>query len=756
MEMDVSQYKDLFITEAQEHLDAMNRSLLQLEKEPASTDIVAEIFRSAHTLKGMSATMGYEQLTGLAHEMEDLLEHLRSGDMEVTAEVVDVLFASFDTLGAIVNRIAADRTEPVDYSGVVSEIRRVSEGGAGLDETHRDVEQEVASEAVPEAEAPAEHEAEVRKEESVTPEEEEERWEEVSPAVEDESRKGPPAGAGDETAAELLTGEAPEATRGAQAEPDAALDAQVSGVPHAPLEVGEKEIAKYSAIPGMRILRLTVDLDRDCVLKSVRVFMVFKKLAQLGEVLASMPSVDALEEERFERSFEVGFATAKMPERIREALLGISEVAWVSIESVYEPPAGDREEVAAGSAGPEAEKAALALARKTQSIRVNITRLDALMSLVGELVINRTRLAEIASGYDIPELKDALDHTMRLTAELQDEVMKTRMVPVEHVFNRFPRMVRDLARSQGKEIEFVVEGKEIELDRTILDEISEPLIHMIRNAVDHGMEIPEVRIANGKAGKGRIRLSAYRDRNYVAVSVEDDGEGMDPAAVFDRAVTRGLISEEERRQITADELLRIVSMPGFSTTESVDDVSGRGVGMDAVKYKAESLGGFVVLDTAPGIGTRVTLMLPLTLAIIQALLVEVSGETYAVPLGIVRETQVVDPSEVKTIQNHEAVFVRDETVPLLRLDRALGCPRSTNGNEPFPVVITEIGPRLVAVGVHSLVGQREIVINALDRLLKRVEGFAGATILGTGRVSLILDIPGLMKPGRLATERKGG
>jgi two-component system chemotaxis sensor kinase CheA len=318
------------------------------------------------------------------------------------------------------------------------------------------------------------------------------------------------------------------------------------------------------------------------------------------------------------------------------------------------------------------------------------------------------------------------------------------MVPVENVFNRFPRMVRDLARSQDKDVDFVVEGKEIELDRTILDEISDPLMHMIRNAVDHGITGRDDRRRKGKPEKGIVKLSAYRDRNYVAIEVEDDGEGIDPEKTFDHAESEGLIGEEERRQLTAGDLLDVISIPGFSTSEEVSGVSGRGVGMDFVKAKAESLGGFVVLDTAPGRGTRVTLKLPLTLAIVQALMVEVADETYAIPLGTVRETQVINPTEIKTVQNHEAIFLRDETIPLLRLDVLLGSEKVLNGNEPFPVVITEVGTRLVGVGVHELLGQQEIVISSLDKFLKGVEGFAGATILGTGRVALILDVPSLL------------
>ena len=706
MEMDISQYKDLFITEAQEHLDSLNKFLLQLENDPTNLDVVTEIFRSAHTLKGMSATMGYDQLTELAHEMENLLEHLRTGDTPVTTSAVDTMFACFDTLGAIINAIAEDRPEEIDFSGLVSEIRAVTE------ETFAPARTVTVTEE-PEVIEPGSDTAAI---ESPPEPEPAPLEEEPAPAV-------PPAA------------EEPPAPE----EPKPAVEA-ATGV----LEIDENDLRKYAAIPGMRIMLLTIELDKECLLKSVRVFMVFKKLAQMGEVLGSLPPVEALEDEKFENSFQVAIATHEPGGRIEKALLAIAEIAKVTVFTVHEP----KEEIRAGAkpyVAQAGDKAApLSVARKTQSVRVNIARLDTLMNLVGELVINRTRLAQIASSSDIPELREALDQTSRLTAELQDEVMKTRMVPVEHVFNRFPRMVRDLARSQDKEIDFVVEGKEIELDRTILDEISDPLIHMIRNAVDHGIASPQRRIEQGKPSRGTVKLSAYRDRNYVAIEVEDDGEGVQPERVFDRALQKKLITDEERRGLTSDDVLRVLCLPGFSTSEQVSGVSGRGVGMDAVRSKAESLGGFVLLDFEPGRGTRVTLKLPLTLAIVQALMVEVAGETYAVPLGTVRETHVISPEDIRTVQNHEAIFLRDETISLLRLDRLLECSYQLNGAEPFPVVITEIGPRLIALGVHSLIGQQEIVISTLDKFLKRVEGFAGATILGTGRVALILDIPSLM------------
>lgn len=693
--MDISQYKDLFITEAQEHLDSLNKFLLQLENDPRNLDVITEIFRSAHTLKGMSATMGYDQLTELAHEMENLLEHLRTGDMPVTTGVVDTLFSCFDTLGAIINAIAADKPGEVDFRGLVSEMRTVVEGlGAGVEMPPR-------APVIPKPAAT-----------------------EQRPAVQEGGRASRGAGsAADVPAAGAAGVEAPETATGGL------------------LEIEEADRQRYAQVPGTRLLRLIVRMDRECLLKSVRVFMVFKKLAQLGEVLASLPPVEALEDEKFEDSFQVAVATPETPDRVRRALVAIAEISGVDIDTLHEPEEGEESQAAARPSG---GKAPMSIARKTQSVRVNIGRLDTLMNLVGELVINRTQLTQMASGYEIAELREALDQTSRLTAELQDEVMKTRMVPVEHVFNRFPRMVRDLARSQEKEIDFVMEGREIELDRTILDEISDPLIHMLRNAVDHGIGSTEKRREQGKPTRGTVRLSAYRDRNYVAVSVEDDGEGILPERVFDRALNKGLISAEERRGLTADDLLRVLCLPGFSTAETVSGVSGRGVGMDAVKAKAESLGGYLVLDTEPDRGTKVILSLPLTLAIVQALMVEVAGELYAVPLGTVRETHVVNPEDIKTVQNNEAIFLRNETIPLLRLDRVLEVDNPLNGNLPFPVVVNEIGPRLIALGVHSLVGQQEIVISSLDQFLKKIEGFAGATILGSGRVALILDIPSLM------------
>ncbi len=482
--------------------------------------------------------------------------------------------------------------------------------------------------------------------------------------------------------------------------------------------------------------------------------MIFKKLAQMGRVITSRPSVEDLEDEKFDRSFEVLFETQEGTEAVRRALLTIAEVYEVDVL----PPDGIEalavEEEAGEAYEEEIEKAEAVEARpfdasgaaapvRTQSVRVNISRLDNLMNLIGELVINRTRLQEIASSLNNPDLKEALAQMARLTADLQDEVMKTRMVPVEHIFNRFPRMVRDLAKSRGKDLDFVIEGKDIELDRTILDEISDPLMHLLRNAVDHGIDGPEEREAKGKPRRGSIKLLARRDRNYVSIEVSDDGQGVDAQKIFDIAERMGLIAKEDRKTLGAEDVLRFLTMPGFSSAEEISGVSGRGVGLDVVKNQVESLGGMLIMQSIRGEGTNFALKLPLTLAIIQALLVKVTDEIYAIPLGVVAETAVISSHEIKYVSNQEVIFLRDETIPMMRLGRFLGL-QEENGQGSFPVVVVEVALKSVAIAVDELMGQQEIVITSLDRYLKRIRGFGGATILGTGEVALILDIPTLL------------
>ncbi len=715
--MDVSQYKELFINEAQEHLEALNQAMVDLERDPGNPDVLTEIFRSAHTLKGMSATMGFDQLTELSHEMENVLDGLRSGDIEVSTDIVDLLFSCFDMLAAIVASIAEESGEVLDTAPLIEALRQVYAGGQG-----------------PVAKVGSQRKARRGTKKSAS-----------KPLEEEEAKELGEAGAAEEAAPREEAAETRPGEEGGASEEEP--------MPEEPGEGKAEEHAEPVAEPSeARNLRLRVTLDKDCVLKSVRVFMIFKKLSQLGRVVDSHPSVEDLEDEKFDRTFEVILESAEDASEVRRSLMTIAEVQEVEalpfeggtvIAREMEAQGGDEERESALEAGRrEAERGPVAPVR-TQSVRVNISRLDNLMNLIGELVINRTRLQEISSSYNIPELKEALAHTARLTADLQDEVMKTRMVPVEHIFNRFPRMVRDLAKSRGKEVDFIIEGRDIELDRTILDEISDPLMHLLRNAVDHGIDSPEEREARGKPRRGSIKLAARRDRNYVSIEVQDDGQGVDAARVFAIAEERGLISADEARSLSEEDALRFLAMPGFSTAEEVSGVSGRGVGLDVVKNKVESLGGMLIMQSVKGEGTTFALKLPLTLAIIQALLVKVMNEIYAIPLGVVLETAVISSYEIKYVSGQEVIFLRDETLPLVRLGRCLGLPEG-DGQGTFPVVVVETAPRSVAIAVDELMGQQEIVITSLDRFLKGIRGFGGATILGTGEVALILDIPTLL------------
>ena len=377
------------------------------------------------------------------------------------------------------------------------------------------------------------------------------------------------------------------------------------------------------------------------------------------------------------------------------------------------------------------------------SIRIGIQNLENLMNLVGELVINKSRLVQIGRTYALHDLNDALGQIDRLTTELQDEVLKMRMVPTRYIFNRFPRMVRDLAMAEGKEVDFIVTGWDIELDRTVLDEISEPLVHLLRNAIDHGIEKPEDREATKKSRIGTIKLTASREKNYVTISVEDDGKGVDDDIIKRKAVEKGLMDQKKAQALTHEECVGLLFTPGFSTAQKVTAVSGRGVGMDIVKTKTESLGGRAEMTSEKGHGSKTVLTLPLTMAIIRALLIRVGEETYALPISMVLETGRFKRSKLKTVHGREVIVLRDEVVPLVKLWEVFGIEKVLE-EEDLTVVFVERGDKKLGLVVDYLIGQQEIVIKPLGKVFQNVKGVAGATILGDGRVALILDIATLV------------
>lgn len=683
--MDVNQYMGMFLEESREHLQTLNRCLLDLEHDPRNLSVLDEIFRSAHTIKGMSATMGFTSIAELTHEMENILDLLRKEQLKANSAIVDTLFKCLDQLEQLVESVAEQTETAIDIKPLVATLNKLASGGG-------------AEEVIPE-------------------------------------------------------------------EPGAAA-ISVNGIK---LDETDTKVIQAAKQQGLCTYNVGVNLREGCLLKSARAYMIMNALDEIGDVIKSIPPVDELEKENFDLSFNVIVITDAEPEKVEQTLLSISEVDAVSVEiindcgnAVVSPSAAvipSVEEIIQAEKqtegqnkpdvspvveqhGPAAEKKL----KSGQSVRVDIEKLDALLNLVGELVINKTRLEQIGLNHKLSDLVETIEQMDRVTTDLQTVVMKVRMVPVGQVFNRFPRMVRDLSRDLNKEVNLIIQGEETELDRTVIDEIGDPLVHLLRNAIDHGVENPADRQVKGKNPVGEIRLIARHEGNNVIIMVEDDGAGINPEIVKQKALEKGLITSAEAEKMDTADAVRLVFLPGFSTAKTVTDVSGRGVGMDAVKTKIESLGGMVDVETKINEGSKFKIRLPLTLAIIQALLVDVCNEIYAIPLGSIDSTINITPGDIKTIQNQEVILLRGQIIPIVRLAKKLNAPEAASDNkEELFVVIVHMGEQKAGVIVDTLIGQQEIVIKSLGKLLAGIKVLAGATILGNGQVALILDVGSLMQ-----------
>jgi two-component system chemotaxis sensor kinase CheA len=678
--MDTNQYMGMFLEESREHLQTLNSCVLDLENDPENLSVLSEIFRSAHTIKGMSATMGFTTIAELTHEMENILDLLRKGQLKASHDIIDTIFRCVDTLEQLVESVASNNESSIDSKPLIIKLKALAKGEAILSTP-------VKAEAV-------------------------------------------------------------------SIEPGASSS----------IELGDTEIAviKKARDQGMQAYEVQVSLREGCLLKSARSYMVMNALDEIGEVIKSIPAVEELEKENFSLSFQVIVISGSEAEKIQHTVLSISEIDQAVVLPCILPNDATEEIIAPKSIEPmkkddEAEKAGNALVhtqttvekknRSGQSVRVDIDKLDTLLNLVGELVINKTRLEQIGLTHKLTDLVETIEQMDRVTTDLQAVVMKVRMVPVGQVFNRFPRMVRDLSRDLNKEINLIIQGEETELDRTVIDEIGDPLVHLLRNSIDHGIEHPNEREEKGKNPIGEIRLIARHEGNNVIIMVEDDGKGINADIIKRKAVEKGLISQGEADAMDANEAVRLVFLPGFSTAAVVTDVSGRGVGMDAVKNKIESLGGMVDVETKVNEGSKFKIRLPLTLAIIQALLVKVSEEIYAIPLGSIDSTINIIPSDIKTVQNKEVILLRGQIIPIVRLADVLNIPDSDNQHteEELFVVIVHIGEQRAGIIVDNLIGQQEIVIKSLGKLLAGIKIIAGATILGNGQVALILDIGSLIQ-----------
>lgn len=678
-QQDMNQYLDLFLQEADEQLEILEQETLKLEADP-SEERLQVIFRAAHTLKGSSRAMGFSGFAELTHEMENVLDLLRSGRLAVTVECADCLLACLDTLADIKDSIKSGIGDgSVDTAELVVQLQNL-QAGAFLEST-------------------------------------------------------------------------PKVAAAAQALPSA-----ITGIP------SDLWPALDMAASEQPVIHVRITLSEDCVMKFVRVFMAINVAQQQGELLATFPQQEDLEEEKFDRMFELVFHSTSTPEDTAALFREISELElveaafWQTPEIIAEPEETTQPEVhlelkvnESLTKPPEGGKPPVAEAgskksESSQTVRVEVARLDALMNLVGELVIDRTRIAQVASELSgatshpsIEALDETVAHIARITTDLQDQIMKARMLPIEVVFNRLPRVARDLAHKLGKDINLVLEGGDTELDRSVIEVIGDPILHLIRNSIDHGVELPDVREAKGKPRQGRVVVSASHQENHIVIQITDDGRGIDPHQMKAKAVEKGKMSQEQSDRMTDREALHLIFGSGFSTAKEVSEVSGRGVGMDIVRSNLQKLGGLIDLESHVGEGTTFTLRLPLTLAIIRGLLVRQDGNVYVLPLGSVVETLFFRPEEVQSINQKEVILLRGMTTPLVRLPQLFeGGAESESG--PGYIVIVGLADSRVGLVVEDLVGEQEVVIKSLSGLVGELKGISGATILGDGRVALILDV----------------
>lgn len=686
--MDVSQYLEIFIDETKEHLQSLNEQLLVIEKEPENTDTINEIFRAAHSLKGMAGTMGYKRMQKLTHQMENVFSEIRNGAKKVDANIVDVLFQCLDALEEYLACIQETADEgDNDNDPILKQLETILNGSA------------------PKAQA------------------------EVSK----------------DTAKDTQKAEAGEAKEKYKDFVYADFER------HAIAEAFEK---------GINVYTITVFVDENCLLKAARAFLVFKSVEGVGEIIKSNPSAQDIEDEKFELDFSICVVSKESLEAVLAVIKNVSEIADAVGEKLESVPGDIKTETGESKEVRPAEdekKPAAAVAKaapaKTQSkpivnrsVRVDIEKLDVLMNLVSELIIAKNGLVSQSSSEEISQsqaFNEQIEYLERVTTNLHESVMKVRMMPIETVTQKFPRMIRDLSKKLNKKMELYMTGEDTELDRTVIDEIGDPLMHLLRNSADHGLESAEVRAKRGKPEVGSVCLDAYQDGNNVVIEVGDDGNGIDVEAVRNKALDKGSITPEQAAAMSDKEIIDLLFKPSFSTAKVVSDISGRGVGLDVVKTKIEALGGDIEVKTELGVGSTFIIRLPLTLAIIQALMVELGDEKYAISLGSIQIIEDIPVSDIKYVQTKEVVNLRGSVIPIIRLDEVLDI-ESSNEEETLTVVIVKKGDRLAGLVVDKLIGQQEIVIKSLGKYISNSKIINGATILGDGEVALILDVNTLL------------
>lgn len=697
--MDVSQYLEIFLDETNEHLQNLNTQILELESDPENMDNINEIFRAAHSLKGMAGTMGYKRMQNLTHDMENVFSEVRNGNIKVTPEMIDVLFQCLDALEEYKNNIQETSDEGTnDNENLIKALNDILNGS---------------------------------KTEQAQPEKEEKA---AAPAAES-------------------TG------TGAEKWNDIAFDDS------------QIRVIKEAMKQGKNIYGINVVVQDSCILKAARAFLVFKSVEEKGEIIVSVPSAQDVEDEKFDKDFTLIILSDYSLDDVIKAAESVSEIAQVTgavlelektrnyhpEEETQEPAQEKKEEVAetktetkkeekkpAAAKAPEKKQVSKPVVNRT--VRVDIEKLDSLMNLVSELIIAKNSLVAASSNDqgNNTAFNEQIEYLENVTTNLHESVMKVRMVPIESVVVKFPRMIRDLSKKLDKKMELYMTGEETELDRTVVDEIGDPLMHLLRNSADHGLESAEVRAQRGKPEQGSIFLDAYQDGNNVVIEVRDDGNGIDVEAVKNKAIEKNLVTAEQAANMPEKDIINLLFQPGFSTSEKVTDVSGRGVGLDVVKSKIESLSGEVEVKSKWGEGSTWTIRLPLTLAIIQALMVVVGGEKYAISLGSIQTIEDISPKDIKLVENKEVINLRGTVIPLIRLTEVLDVESTRSPEDNLIVVIVKKGDKMAGLVIDELIGQQEIVIKSLGKYIKQCKFISGATILGDGEVALILDANALL------------
>ena len=699
--MDVSQYLEIFIDESEEHLQTLSDCIMVLEKEPDNKDTINEVFRAAHSLKGMAGTMGFKRMQHLTHDMENVFQEVRSDHIKVTSGMIDLLFKCLDALEGYVDNIKSTSDEGTeDNEVIIKELNDFIAKTEGAEETGN-TETSEAKEAAPES-----------------------------------------------------------------------TQEEKAGQEKIELTNDEKKAIREAESNGQHIYVMTVHIQKDCLLKAARAFLVFKAVEDFGQILVYRPSSQDIEDEKFEFEFSFFLASEESEDKIVAVAKAVSEIEKVDAEEIhldeYVKEAEAQEEQQAKEATAEqkeapaeapkaAEKKAPAANAKKQTnakpvtgrtVRVDIEKLDALMNQVSELIIAKNSLVSISSNesgeYQNQSFHEQIEYLERITTNLHESVMKVRMVPIESVVNKFPRMIRDLSRKLGKKMELYMTGEDTELDRTVVDQIGDPLQHLLRNSADHGLEDNATRVERGKPEVGSIFLKAFQEGNNVIIEVGDDGNGIDVAAVRDKAVERGVITAEQAENMSQKEIINILFLPSFSMAKKITDISGRGVGLDVVKSNIEALGGDVEVRTQLGEGTTFIVRLPLTLAIIQALMVEIRDEKYAIALGSISNIEDIPVKDIKYVEAQEVIHLRGKVIPLIRMDQVLDIEPKEEEPESLTVVIVQKGENLAGLVVDNLIGQQEIVIKSLGKYINNNKIISGATILGDGEVALILDVNVLM------------